>query len=33
MDRVNCTIRMAIVINPALIADALELKKLVKKPI
>ena len=32
-DKVNCTIRIAIVMNPALRADNLELKKLVKKPI
>ena len=32
-DKVNCSIRIAIVISPALITDALELKKLAKKPI
>ena len=32
-DKVNCIIRIAIVMNPALIADALELIKLVKNPI
>ena len=31
-DKVNCSIRIAIVINPALIAVTLELKKLAKKP-